>query len=132
MANQSGFMKATLYALKRNYGEPITLIQQSETQIDFDYGDIQSTNSEYTIRRAIRLPETSASNVQVGAEFRHFRFGSQVEVGEKQFIIDAKDLPASVTIKVADEIVAGTETFMVKSVVTLDNKIGYIITARNK
>ena len=132
MANQSGFMKATLYALKRNYGEPITLIQQSETQIDFDYGDIQSTNSEYTIRRAIRLPETSASNVQVGAEFRQFRFGSQVEEGEKQFIIDAKDLPVSVTIKVADEIVVGTETFMVKKVVTLDNKIGYIITARNK
>lgn len=132
MANQSGFMKATLYALKRNYGEQITLIQQSETQIDFDYGDIQSTNSEYTIRRAIRLPETSASNVQVGAEFRHFRFGSQVEVGEKQFIIDAKDLPSSVIIKVADEIVVGTETFMVKSVITLDNKIGYIITARNK
>lgn len=132
MANQSGFMKATLYALKRNYGEPITLIQQSETQIDFDYGDIQSTNSEYTIRRAIRLPETSAPNVQVGAEFRQFRFGSQVEEGDKQFIIDAKDLPASVTIKVADEIIAGAETFMVKKIVTLDNKIGYIITARNK
>lgn len=132
MSNQSGFMKATLYALKRNYGEQITLVQQAETQIDYDYGDIQTTKSSYTIRRAIRLPETSASNTQVGAEFRQFRFGSQVEVGEKQFIIDAKDLPASVTIKVADEIIAGDETFMVKAVTKLDNKIGYIITARSK
>lgn len=132
MANQSGFMKATLYALKRNYGEPITLIQQSETQIDFDYGNIQSTNVTYKIRRAIRMPETSASNVQVGADFRHFRFGSQVEAGEKQFIIDAMDLPPDVLIKVADEIVANNETFMVKGVTKLDNYIGYIITARNK
>ncbi len=132
MANQSGFMKATLYALKRNYGEPITLIQQTESQIDFDHGDIQSTNATYTIRRAIRMPETSASNVQVGAEFRHFRFGSQVETGEKQFIIDAMDLPSGVIIKVADEIVANNETFMVKEVTKLDKNIGYIITARNK
>lgn len=132
MRTRSDFIRSTLYALKRLYGEKITLVQRTETNTDFDTGVITYTNSEYTIRRAIRMPETSASNVQVGADFRHFRFGSQVEVGDKQFVIDAKDLPASVTIKVADEITAGSETFMVKDVTKLDNKQGYILTARSK
>lgn len=132
MQNLNSFMKVALYNLKRNYGEVITLVQRAESQIDFERGDIQTTSSEHIIKRAIRMPELSASNVQVGADFRHFRFGSQIEVGEKQFVIDAKDLPTSVTIKVADEIVAGSETFMVKEVTKLDGKMGYIITARSK
>ena len=132
MQNLSKFMKVALYSLKRNYGEKITLVQRQETQIDFERGDIQSTSLEYTIRRAIPMPELFASIVQVGADFRHFRFGSQIEAGDKQFIIDAKDLPPSVTIKVADEIITSDNNYMVKDVLILDGKVGYVITARNK
>lgn len=88
------FIKGVVYRLKRMFGLPIQVIHDNTTT-DLATGQKTVTKDTWTIRQAILLPE-KIDHKSVFATFLklQFKYGSELHLGDRTVIIDAKDVPS--------------------------------------
>lgn len=87
------FAKRLLYRLKRSYGGPVDIYQQTAETVDWTVGTQNPTVVKYSVQRAVLLP-IADQNKQVLAKFLHreFRYGGLIEFADRQILVDRNDL----------------------------------------
>jgi len=87
------FAKRLLYRLKRSWGGPVDIYQQTTETVDWTVGKQTPTVVLHHIRLACLLP-IADHNKQVLARYlkSEFRYGGITEYGDRQILVDRNDL----------------------------------------
>ena len=94
-------MKRLLYRLKRQNGDKMYLYQVTSSSNNVKTGEISLAYNVYPIKRGIQLPKQLTRKFAYDLTFlaanKNFQYGAYYDLGVRDFIIETKDLPRSVT-----------------------------------
>lgn len=123
-------IRKVLYRLKRLLGEPITVRNRVIHDVALDTGLVTENFVGYHVRRAIVL------DVSIGLKFsfdlayiasgKNFTYGANYSVGERNLLIDAKDVTGDLT--VTSEVVINDKVYQVKSTPNYVESLLYAVT----
>ena len=134
MANVLREISAILYRLKREFGLPARLRVVAETY-NLETGEVNPTNVDYSIRRAIILPRQSIRDFVYDLSFiaanKNFTYGGLFDVDRRIIIIDAKDLPSGVRPTQNMIIVFDTEQYDILDVQRAEMDRGYLLVCKH-
>lgn len=124
-----GFVKNTLYDLKKQYGRPIALYKTTTTN-DLQTGKRTVTRIKYPIRKGILLPEsyitTKIYSLSYIAANKNFTYGALFNRKVKIILIDQSDI-RGIRIEPEDYIVLDNRRYDIKNIEDLEFNTGYII-----
>jgi len=127
--------KGLLYALKRRFGCPLDVYQQSPESIDLATGRASITKTSLQIKRAIVLPSSVHRSFSYDIGYlkanSNFTYGGIFTEGTRQIIIDRRDLPKDYVIDSVDKfyLVYDGTRYEIKDVQEFEYKLAYLITA---
>jgi hypothetical protein len=127
--------KGLLYSLKRRFGCPLDVYNQSPESIDLTTGRATITKSSIQIARAIIMPSQVHRSFSYDIGYlkanSNFTYGGIYTEGTRQIIIDRADLPPGYTIDSTDQfyIVYDGCRYEIKEVAEFEYKLAYLITA---
>lgn len=128
-------IRKTVYRLKWLYGFPVDLY--TETQGDYvpTTGRQPTTLSKIHIDRCIILPGLAHRDfffsISVIRANSNFVTGGDVQVDDRQFIIDGRDLPVDKVIDIEhDYIIWDNQRWDIKSSTTLEESTGFYLVGR--
>ena len=102
-------LRRAVYALKRAYGQPVSVCRTLGTSVDLATGIETSTDVQVDVRRAVVLPAKSARaffyDLSYIAANKNFTYGGMVDQVQRIVIVDRRDLPSN--------FVADQNTFLV-------------------
>ncbi len=134
MANSLVFIRRSLYQLKRQYGNPLSLSRQVIGQPDMETGAKSTTSIKMQIDLAIIMPvkaETLAfytnSLLKAG---REFAIGGFQDQDMKTVIIDGQDLPDNFEILQNDYAVYRHKKYEISKIEKLEEDSGYLLTLK--
>lgn len=91
----------TLYMLRRQYGDSVTVYQMVSSTSDSMTGQRQEVANAYDVRRAVVLPGTwkleQIRGISIISANKSLVQGGEFEAGVQIFIIDARDIPFTPT-----------------------------------
>ena len=114
-----------VYTLKRLYGQPATINKRTIGAIDYETGKQTIIETEIKVNRAILLP-VSFYTLQSYALLAN-KFGADIQVGDRQVVIDYKDI--NVSIDVDDQLSINNKLYTVVEILDLD--VAYQLLLRN-
>ena len=120
MSYLTGMQRAALYALKRQYGEEVTVCKLASVSVDPKTGVKTQYVTETVVDRAIVLPTKYTRQ-----EKNHGTF----DVGACDFILDRSDLDLS-TLTSDDWFVRSGRKYQVDKVQGFEPSMGWIVTAK--
>ena len=130
----SKMIRKTIYRLKWRYGCPIGLYSYSRGEYNPATGITEMTVSRIKITRAIVFPAEVHKNFFYSISFiranSNFVTGGDVEIGDRQFIIDAKDLPRRYQVVLNQYIIWEHKRYDITKVYGLEYGTGWFINAR--
>lgn len=129
-------VRRTMYALKRAYGQGLTICRNTGESTDFSTGAQTATQLiECNIRRAVVLPSKIATQWMHArpddASERQFNFGSIFESSIRLILIARRDMPGNWPIDCTTFIQFNGKRYEVKKVMEYENQevAGYLIDA---
>lgn len=127
-------MRKAIYSLKWKFGQPADLYREVQGDYDPETGLRTLLKSKIHVDRMIVFPGLIQRDFFFGISVLRanskFVTGGDVELDDRQFIIDANDLPKNYIILDDDYIIKDHEKWSFKSVDNLDEHTGYFINAR--
>lgn len=127
-------MRMALYALKKDYGAPIDIYKLTSSTTDVRTGEKVVTKTVTHVRRAIVLPSKidriAQQTISVISANKEFVTGGTYDSGQRDFIIDRRDVPALPELTADDWIVFNRRKYQVKSTEAFEYDAGWVITAR--
>lgn len=127
--NNTDFIKQVLYGLTRRYGATVTITRNVVGSTDYTTGVKTIEPTVHTIKRVIRLPENSSRIINLDLLVHKFSLPALPDIFKRQFIINAKELPAGFVPIQEDLITLGDRSYKIAKVEQLENKYGYFIDA---
>lgn len=128
------YIRATLYRMKRSYGLPIDLCQQTLGQTDLQTGEKDISYMKVSIPRAIIQPaRTSRSFVYDLAYIsanKDFTSGGFFDVSDRRIILDAADLPADWELDNDQFIIYNNRRYDIKGFYEFEADMGFILMVR--
>jgi hypothetical protein len=112
-------MRQLLYALKRQYGGPVTVYKLEDSTTNYETGIKRQLVTFTQIARAIILPvkvvREIATSITIVAANKMMVYGGSYDAGTRQFILDAQDLPTDFNLAKDDFIMYNGRRYEVKS-----------------
>lgn len=128
------FIRDTLYQMKKDYGVAIKYGVLENTSLDMDTGLTVVTKKVYLIRKAIifptKLQRKFVQDIAYLAANKNFTYGALFDEKTTIFVIDARDVPRGLQIKMDDFLFMNHQRFMIKTVEILEHNCGWLITAQ--
>lgn len=126
-------MKALLYRLTRDYGNPIEIYKQGTPTLDTQTGNRTVPTTVTNVSHAAVLPSKFARelirNVSVNGANREFVFGGAVDTSLRVFLVRSSDAPG-LDLTHDDWVVYGGMRYTIKQIDTVEFDLGWLITAK--
>lgn len=117
-ANVRKLIRRSLYQLKHRYGFPIDLYQTTKGAFNTQTGQYDFTTVKAHIRRAIIMPSAvqrsfffSISVIQANSKFIQ---GGDIQMDDRQVIVDAEELPEDWVINIDDYFIWENQRYDIK------------------
>ena len=128
------FLRRAIRAMKKEYGNPITVYKLGSVATDYDTGVKTETHTSVFISRAVVLPAMLTREViqtisMISANKKIVQ-GGTFDPGMRKFLIDRTDVASTWTIEKDDWIVYDGKRYDVKSVEEYEYKTGWIVAAK--
>jgi len=124
-----------LYRLKWRYGVPVDHYTDAFAAFDPESGRTTITPTKYHIDRAILLPGLVHRNIFQSISFvkanSNFVLGGDVDLRDRQFLIDARDLPYNYKMKINSYLMYGNKRYDIIKLEELEEQTGYFLMCRN-
>lgn len=132
MQGNMRFVRTALYALKRQYGAPVTLYKMDSKDFNPKTGQKVTVRSHLSINLAIILPDSLANKFAYEHSYlaanRKFTFGTQWNQRQRLVVIDGADLPNQYEIELEDCLVFNNDRYVIRKVDKFDSGFGFILT----
>lgn len=127
-------IRQAIYALKFKYGFPIDLYKTTEGGFDPETGRTELELDKIHIVRAIVFPGDIHRDIFQTISFikanSNFITGGDIELTDRQMIIDGRDLPRGYDITVKHYIVWDNERYSIHRIQRLEANTGYFLNTR--
>jgi len=127
-------IRKAIYKLKWLYGFPADIYRESQGVYDPKTGRTPIERTKLHINRMIVFPGLSHRDIFFSITYikanSNFIVGGDLELDDRQFLIDARDIPRDFDLKTTDYIVWDHKQFTIKSLFALEADTGYIVMAR--
>ena len=127
-------IRQTLYVLKRAFGNMVTIYRFLESNTDYKTGVKTNVTETYVVRKCIILPvkitREVVQSVSAISANKSFVYGGSYDTDSRDFIIDARDVPAGYLLRQNDYIVYNDTRYEFKNVVELEQKTGWLISGK--
>ena len=127
-------IRKVLYALKRQWGFPVTIYQIITSDVDVETGKKVATKRAVVVNRAIILPAVMQKKFVYDLSFiatnKQFTFGGYFDTSARSFIVDIRDLPTDFIIKPDDYFIYQSRRWTVSEVHEFEFKTGLIVIGR--
>lgn len=127
-------LRKVIYKLKWAYGFPADVYRDTQGDYDPQTGLTTVSRVKYHIDRMIVLPglvhRDFFFSISVIRANSNFIVGGDVNLDDRQFIIDGRDLPSNFELSIDDYIIKDNERWDFKSVDRLEGGTGYFVSAR--
>lgn len=132
--NLQKIYRQVLYSLKKQYGDKITICQNTSVTTNYVTGAKSYTCSRTSISRAILLPtnftrKTDYRLPMVSAN-KLFAFGATFDVGTKLIVIDVSDVPTYFELTQDDWILIDNTRYEIVAIEELEYHAGWIVGAK--
>lgn len=129
--NKLRFVRRTLYRLKRRFGVPATLYRLTVSPPDRVTGNTGSTISPFYVDKMIFLPEKTLNKFMYGASVgSNIARGASFQIGDREIIIDARDLPKDFVVGTEDYVVIDNKHYEMVNIVKFETNAGWYLTVR--
>lgn len=126
-------MQTALYALKRQYGGPITIYRLLNSEVNSQTGVVAVRTQVTRVRRAAILPAIMTRNVvrniSIISADKQMVQGGSYDVSKRVFIIDRRDA-RSLVLSQADWLVWDGVKYQFEKIEKLEFRTGWIITGK--
>ena len=125
-------MKALLYRLKRDYGNPIEIYKQGAPTLDTQTGARTVPATVTNVVAAVlsaKFARDTVRNVAVTGANREFAFGGQFDTDMRVFLIARADAPG-LLLTADDWIVYSGVKYGIKQIETFEFEMGWVVTAK--
>ena len=127
-------LRLTLYTLKRQFAGSIYIYQLEDSETDYVTGVKTSTQKVYSVSRAIVLPikiqRDEVKTLSIVSANKSFVYGGTYDAGVRLFVIDARDVPTDLDLKLDDWVVYNGQRYSIKSIDKLELQAGWLIVGR--
>ena len=127
-------IRNAIYRLKWLYGFPADIYRETSGVYDPKTGRTDITRTKIHINRMIVFPGLSHRDIFFSITYikanSNFIVGGDIELDDRQFLIDARDLPRNFELLTTDYIVWEHKQFTIKSLFALEADTGYIVMGR--
>lgn len=128
---QTRFIRNVLYALKRQYGFPVTFTKILTSSVNPETGRQTAERRTLTVRRAIVLPSLMqrkfAYDLTFIAQNKNFTYGGFYDTSRRRLIIDRRDVPSDFDVEIDDYFIFEDRRWQVAEVEEFEFKTGLII-----
>ena len=128
------YIRATLYRMKRSYGLPIDICQQTLGQTNLETGEKDITYMKAHIARAIVQPARSTRSFVYDLAYisanKDFTEGGFFDSTDRRVIIDAADLPVDWELDNDQFVVYDNRRFDIKGFYEFEANMGFILLLR--
>ena len=133
-ANKLMFVRRVLYRLKQSYGYPVDLYRFTSSDINLATGRKDVRRTKYSISKAVILPASMARKFAYDLSYvaanKNFSYGAFYDVKTRLIIVDGIDLPVGFDILIDDHFVHGSKSYVVRTVESIIDSFGFLITAK--
>jgi hypothetical protein len=127
--------KILIYKFKRMFGQKVDFYVPVRSDHNILTGQIIREYDKITIKKAIVLPKTLdrsfVYDLAYIASNKNFTGGSYFDRNQRVMILDAKDLPKTLKLKIKMHIEFEDERFEIKTIETVAPKAAHIITLQS-
>jgi len=120
--------------MKRNYGLPVDLYNQTLGETDLETGQKSSTYSKVSIRRAIVQPARNHRDFVYDLAYisanKDFTTGGFFDAADRRIIVDARDLPSTWVMDADQFVIFNNQRYDIKSFYEFEQDMGYILVVR--
>jgi hypothetical protein len=124
--NKNRDLKYNIYSLKRLHGQLATVHKRTVGDVDYTSGEQTVTDDEFKVKRAIMLPVNYSIYQNYTAMAN--RYGADIQIGDRQVLIDRDDLSNDVVI--GDYLTIAGKRYEIVDMFDLDN-VAYNMLLRN-
>lgn len=121
-----------MYALKRGYGEAVTLYQLLSETDNVTTGKTVRTYKTISFRKAPVLPNTLDRSFVYDLDWiqanRNFVKGGFFDRNKRQVVLDGRDIPKGVKLSLNDFIVIHSKRYMVTAIEESEELAAYLLT----
>jgi len=127
-------IRKVVYRLKWLYGFPVDIYREIQGTYDPETGRRIIERLKYHVDRMIILPASYHRDVFQSISFikanSNFIYGGDIELDDRQFIIDAKDLPVDFVLGEEDYLVWENKQYKIMKLDYLEGGTGYYVNGR--
>ena len=134
ISHSRNVIRRALYQLKYRYGYPVSLYKVTKGTFDPQTGLTPFTIRDCVVNRAIIMPSAvqrnfffSISVIQANSRFIQ---GGDIQLDDRQIIIDGRDLSPDWIINVDDYFIWEHQRYDIKDASKLEYQTGWILTGR--
>jgi len=127
-------IRKVVYRLKWLYGQPVDIYRENQGAYNTETGRHVITSDKYHIDRMIVLPAGYHRDIFQSISFlkanSNFAYGGDIELDDRQFIIDARDLPVTFELDEKDYLIYENRKYKIIKLDYLEGQTGYYVNAR--
>lgn len=129
--NKLRFVRRTFYKFKRKFGVPGTLYRVTPGAPNRVTGATGSIQAPFYVDKMMFLPEKTLDKFMYGAGAGgNTARGASFQLGDREVIIDAADLPLDFEVSPEDYIVVGLKRYSMINIVKFETNAGWYLTIR--
>jgi hypothetical protein len=125
-------IKSILYQLKKDYGVPMILRNQTEGIPDRKLGSYIKAYETISVRRGIWLPKNLKPSFVYDLAFvaanKNFTYGGLFGADTRVVIVDGKDVPQTFNIREDTQLIIERAVYVVKNTEQLVKRLGFLLT----
>jgi len=126
--------RKVLYALKRQYGDAITICRNTSVSTNYVSGVKEYTCTRTEIKRAILLPTDIARKTNYGISTisadKMFIFGGTFDVGSKIVVIDTRDVDPFFQLTQDDWLLIDNVRYEITKIEQLEYQAGWVLATK--
>lgn len=123
-------MRTTIYLLKKQYGKAGIVRKVILGELDYDTGLRTIQNTDYELKKIIKLPDEVARSFYNMLE--PFKYGGGMDKSITHFIIDKKEFyPTSVLLDIDYKVVFDEKVYNISEVTEIYNNQAFYVKAKS-
>ncbi len=127
-------IRQALYTLKRMFGGTVYISKKTNVETDYETGIKSENEQTWKIDRCVVLPMSvareSTQSISMISANKEFIYGGTYDIGTRNFIIDAQDLPKDFIVEGDDWLVYDNKRYQIKKYDELEQHTGWLIIGR--
>lgn len=128
-------IKLILYRLKKDYGQPVSIMTRTALTQNVQTGLITQTERVIKIRRAIVVDAKQSRDFVYDLSFiaanKNFTYGGEFDTSKRQIILDGHDLPKDYKPSINDRCVFDGVRYQFATMEPTVYNLGYILTVKS-